>query len=138
MSLFADGEEFSVTIYYKRNGKKLEVLDPSTIKEDAPEISNYKKETFVFRKPAWKEMKNILSESVTLTPESGWKIDPWKFMDSKIKHLLKNWTLKEDETKENSTKVPISKASIDRLEPEIVSYLNAKIDEKFGDVSSLI
>jgi len=131
MSLLINEEQIEIKVYYIRKNNKIEVLDLE--KDPAADLSNYKLETFSFKRPGWGEIRSILSESVTITPSEEWKIDPWKYMDSRMKHLLKGWSLID----ENEKKLPVTRDNIDRLEFELVSHLNKAIDTQFGEATSL-
>lgn len=131
MSLISNDEFFEVKVYYKTKQNKTYIFDDE--KDQKEDLSNYNLETFSFKRPRWGEMKDIFSKSVSLSSEGEMKVDPWKYMDRKIKCLLKEWSLVE----ENGEKVPITEANIDRLDYELISHLSKVIDVQFGETTSL-
>jgi len=136
MSLLVKDERIDVKVCYKKNAKnKLEFADPD--KDLGEEESNYTREAFTFIRPGWGQLKTIFSESITVSPDGEWKVDPWKYMDAKVRHLLVDWTLKEEDDNKVLRKVPVTRANINRLEFELVSYLNKEIDLQFGETTSL-
>lgn len=83
------------------------------------------KETFTFKRPTWNEMRLIMSSSVIINAANGQGlVDPYKMMDLKIKSLLKDWSLKDGENK-----LPLTNENIDKLNPDLIQYLFAKLNE---------
>lgn len=90
-----------------------------------------KKDVFTFRRPNWVDVRNMNSASVLVDAVSGKAIiDPYKYMDLKVKSLLTDWTISKGEEK-----VPVSPDNVNRLQPELIQYLFQKLEEKLAPSS---
>ena len=115
--LIGDNDTFDIEVFFLEQGNEMKFFS----KKDAPE--NCKAETFTFKKPAWLEMRTMMAQSII--PSGGTVVlNPYVFMDMKIKSLLKKWTLKDD--KDNLIKV--TPENIDRLHHALCDHLSGRID----------
>lgn len=120
MLLISDNDVVEVKIYFTRNGNSMVFHE----KDSAPaEALN---ETFIFRQPTWVDIKNINSTAVIVDPSSGKpSMDLFRYMDLKIKTLLKEWSLKNDA----GEKLQVSASNINKLSPDLVQHLFTKFEE---------
>jgi len=120
--LIGEKDVFDVKVAFEEKGNSLIFYESN---EQIPETA--KKESFTFHKPRWIDMRRMMSESIISTG-SGIVLNPYVFMDIKIKQLLQDWTLTDTDGK----KMKITPESIDNLNPALCDYLNEKIDEVLG------
>jgi hypothetical protein len=120
--LIGDKDVFEVKAIFEEKGNNSLVFygDGEKIPETA------KRETFTFRKPRWSDMRRMMSESIMPTG-MGVVINPYVFMDIKLKQLLQDWTLQE-----KGKKVKVDAEHIDMLHPALCDYLNAEVDKILG------
>lgn len=86
------------------------------------------RDVFTFRRPNWIDVRNMNSASVLVDAVSGKAIiDPYKYMDLKVKTLLTDWTISKGEEK-----VPISPDNVNRLQPELIQYLFQRLEERLA------
>lgn len=137
MLLIDINETFSVTlIYTKGKDGELKILDKEpeatktpdvpgeTVSGETSKSEECMRETFEFRKPAWGDVRVILNRS-TIGGNLN-DIDPLAFMESKIRILLKSWSLKDHKGKT----VPFD--HLEKFPPPVVVYLNNEIDKVLG------
>ena len=119
MSLLIQNDDlFTIDIYFKEENGSLEVIE-------APSPED-KFEKFSFKRPNWQETRIVSSASVLVDANTGKAIiDPFKYMDLRLKLLLKDWTLKDQE----GNKLPITYDNIDKLHPLLVQHLFGKVEE---------
>lgn len=88
------------------------------------------KDSFTFRRPNWEDIHIMNSSSVIVDAINGKAImDPYKYMDIKVKRLLKRWTLKIGQET-----APVSQDNINRLHPVMMQHLFAKVEENLEPV----
>lgn len=92
--------------------------------ETPPQDVEVQKESFFFRVPRWGDTRKIMSAASSVR-EDGMVLDPYRFIDARIKYLLADWTL----TNKKGNKAPISEQTIEELPPEVINYLHRKLDE---------
>lgn len=92
--------------------------------EQAPTEGNIKEEKFFFRSPGWGDTKIMAKASSRLDESGRVFLDPYAFMDVRIKTLLCDWTLKD----EKGNKLPIGASNVDSLHPSVLTYLSEKLD----------
>ena len=85
------------------------------------------KEKFTFKKPSWRDFRQMMSSSC-FAHNGVMTLNPYVFMDLKIKLLLKGWTLTKD-----SKPLPVTSENIDSLNPSLCTYLAKKVDAFLGD-----
>jgi hypothetical protein len=115
--LVSKTETVDIDIYYVMKDGNLVFL-----KDGTPDST---KETFTFRKPSWADFKKMMSSSASIDGQGGMSMDPYKFMDVRIKTLLCKWTLKEDDGKD----IPLTPENIDCLPVPLMDHLAAVISE---------
>jgi hypothetical protein len=122
MSLLVSSDQlFEIKIDYQ-------IIPDKGVKILETEEHNSKQDTFYFKRPNWKDVRNIASASVSVDAVSGKVIaDPYKYMDIKIKTLLKDWTITGDDGK----KLEVSVVNIDKMHPDIVQSLAEKLEKQF-------
>jgi hypothetical protein len=81
-------------------------------------------EKFIFKKPNWKIISGVMIDSLMLSPQGVLAMNPFIFMDKKIKALISDWTLKDSEGR----KIPATPENIEKMSPELWEYLNGKLD----------
>lgn len=118
MPLFIqDSDLFEVVVHYVEEGRKVTYFDDG---EPMPEA--VKKATFKFKYPNWSEQQFIMAGSLTVDENGTTMADPYKYMDSKIKTLLREWDLA----------IPLTPANVDKLDPSLVNYLNKCMDKEMS------
>jgi hypothetical protein len=81
---------------------------------------------FIFRRPNWGDQNAIMETTLRIDLTSGTPImDPYKYIDAKLKVLLKSWSLKDNK----GEPLKISSENIDKLDPNLIEYLNVKLNE---------
>jgi hypothetical protein len=93
-------------------------------------------ETFTFRRTTWDDTKiltaslasSVVRPSVVTNDMNVNPADAMRFVDVKIKTLLKDWTLQTKEGK----KRPVSKENIGKLDPVLVQHLFARLSNLPG------
>lgn len=81
-------------------------------------------ERFVFKRPNWKIISRVMIDSLMLSPNGVLAMNPFVFMDQKIKALISDWTLKDADGR----KIPATADNVEKLSPELWEYLNGKLD----------
>lgn len=123
MLLVDSGNTFTISITYKEDGS-LQIL-----KDGEPDG---KTDTFTFRRPNWGDIRTMNSYAVLVDAVSGKAIiDPYKYMDIKIKMLLVGWTLKQGEED-----LPLSADNVNRLDPILFQSLFEKLEHKINPPAS--
>lgn len=118
--LVTEDDIFDVVVKYSDK-------DRLVIFEDDKAPEDCKSETFTFKKPSWYEIRKMMSES--LIPTAGTVVlNPYIFMDVKLKALMVRWTLKDKEGK----LLKLSYENIDMLHPSLCDHLSSKIDAMLG------
>ena len=119
--LIGENDTFDVECFFVENGTNIVFYE----KKDAPE--GHQHETFTFKKPSWVELRKMMSES--LIPSGGTAIlNPYTYMDLKLKYLLRKWTLKDGDGKP----IKVTFEAIDKMHPSLSVYLSGKIDLILG------
>src|SRR3990172_4896326 len=121
--LIGDKDVFEVKAIFEEKGNNTLVFYKEG--EKVPETA--KRESFTFRKPRWSDMRRMMSDSIIPTG-MGVVINPYVFMDIKLKQLLQDWTLKD----ENGKKVKVDAEHIDMIHPALCDHLNAELDKILG------
>lgn len=121
MSLLVNESQlFDVIVIYARKNGELEFF------EEGKAPAGAVKETFKFKRPTWTEARDMMSASVLVDAVSGRSIiDPYKFMDMKVKTLIKDWSLNHD-----GKKLELSEDNIDKLEPALVQHLFDRLEQR--------
>jgi hypothetical protein len=121
MSLIVSEKQlFEVVVRYKQNGDNLLFYENGEKAEEG-----HKEEKFFFKRPSWSDTRIMMADTMFMDPATGQPIlDPYRFMDRKIKTLLKDWTLKQ----EDGEKLPLTSENIDNLDPALINFLNAQLD----------
>ncbi len=121
MPLFVtDKDVINVTVRYVDKAGSIQFFEKDEAGYEAAQV-----ETFTFRKPNWADTRLMMADAMYLDPNSGSPIvDPYRFMDRKIKILLKDWSLKDGDAK-----LPLNGDNIDKLDGSLINYLNKKLDE---------
>lgn len=123
MLLIQDNDLFEVPIYFTQKDGRVAFYDNA---EGVKVPEGAETETFVFRKPNWLDIRNINSAAMSLDGATTKpSIDMFRYMDLKVKTLLKDWTLKDA----NGAKVQVNVAAINKLHPDLVPHLFAKLEE---------
>jgi hypothetical protein len=94
--------------------------------EDGQPSENAKEERFVFKRPNWGDWKKINTDIVSVSDTGQSTINLHKFIDLRMKILLKSWTLKDAAGKP----LPVSPEVIDKLKPALVTYLNRRLEDQ--------
>lgn len=112
MSLLVSEEDLiEITVHYEvKNNKHI-------FYEDKKEGT--KSENFYFKRPSWGDQREIYEYAFGLDVNGAASLNPYRFVDGKIKVLLKKWSLG----------CPVTEEAIDRLNPFLVSYLDKKVDK---------
>ena len=120
--LINDSDRFDITVRYGENNGNIEIFpEEGEIPQDAHS------ETFTFKRPNWAESRTMLSSCVIMNAANGEGVmDPYRFMDTRIKTLLKDWTLKD----KDGNKIEVNPANIDMLPPTIVDCLFNRLTKK--------
>ena len=124
MSLFQSKkrESISILVRYILDGDgEVRVLDEDEKAEEGQEVFE---EEFKFRHPRWGDTRFVMSAASSLGDE-GIKIDPYKFIDARVKRLIEDWSLKTEKGK----KVALNEQNIDQLPPDVVNYINSQLDQ---------
>jgi hypothetical protein len=121
MPLFVTEKDvFVITVRYTEKDGAITYFDPG---QQAPEGTL--EEHFTFRKPTWSDSRMMMSETMFIDPASGSPVmDPYRFMDKKIKILLKGWSLKN-----GNEPLPLSPENIDKLDASLINHLNKRLDD---------
>lgn len=129
MSAFVNtNDKVEVKVALKQGAKALIVSNPDSMAD----VTGYEIHSFYFRKPTWAVIRDIAVESTVLTPDGRQMISSTLVADLRLRKTLADWTLTEKGMEEGKDqKVAISNQSIDRLAPELVSYLVGRIAEIF-------
>jgi len=124
MSLIIDeSETFEVRIGYKTEEGK-DVF--SILRAEEVAVAETGLETFTFRKPNWSDSRKMLSSAIYIDSVGGAKLDPYKFMDARLRVLIKNWSLKD----KKGERLSLTEENIDRMSLGLVSCLSRALDEK--------
>lgn len=76
-------------------------------------------EKFYFKNPSWGDQTAIMEHAFGLDVSGMTMMNPYLFIDGKIKVLLKKWSLK----------MPVSDENIDKLQPALVNYLDDRLNK---------
>ena len=114
-----DTDTFEVRIYKSVEGGK--ELYHEVGANGVPPVG-WEEMVFVFKRPAWGETKDIMSNSIRVMDGKG-EIDLYKLMDARLKVLLRAWPMKD----EDGNPVPVTPEDINRLSPPLVDKLNAAL-----------
>jgi len=124
-ALIRENETFEVKIYRLTDKDGKDTFLPAGAKSIPP--AGAEELTFVFKRPTWGDTKTIMSRSVSFVDGKG-EIDPYCLMDSRIKVLLKSWSLKDEDgkpipaTSENAERLPTS--LVEKIHGAMSSYLD--------------
>lgn len=122
MLIVNPNDTFKVNVIYKKNSKgEVEFLEKRPEGEVACE-----EDWFEFRFPNWSDVQAIMSQATRGGSLALDNIDGMSFMDSKIKTLLKSWSLKDD----NGKALPLD--HVDRLPASVMMHLSTEIDKELG------
>jgi len=121
-ALINENETIEVKIYVVTH-------DGNTDYHDSPlkEATDCEEMTFIFKRPAWGETKEIMSQSVRLSDGKG-EIDPYRLMDARLKVLLRKWDLKSEDGKP----IPVTPVNIGRLPAPLVEAINAVLGQRLS------
>jgi len=109
-----------VKFFQKQDGGIEIVKDDKELPKDV----EAEKESFCFKPPAWGDVKAVMSSCSVLGKEGAMSFDAYKFLDSRMKRLLVDWTLKD----ENGGRLPPTEENIDKLPSSVVTYLNEQLE----------
>ena len=121
-ALISENDTIEVKIYVVTH-------DGNTDYHDSPVTegeSSCEEMTFVFKRPAWGETKEIMSQSVRLSDGKG-EIDPYRLMDARLKVLLKKWDLTSE-----GKPIPVTPVNIERLPAPLVEAINAVLGQRLS------
>lgn len=119
--LIQEDDVFELTVHFGLDEKSIvKVLD-------APE-EGCETVTFTFRKPSWKDVRKIVETSYVSNGDGTSFLDPIAYIESKVKVLLKAWTLLDQDKKP----IPISK--VDKVPARVMIYVGTKMDDFIGDL----
>lgn len=124
MSLFQSRDRKKLVIevrYTKDDDGEVRVLEEEDQAGEGQEVFS---ESFSFRYPRWGDTRMVMSAASSLG-EDGIIIDPYKFIDARIKRLLADWSLKNEKGKT----VALNEPNIEQLPSNVVNYLNRQLDE---------
>lgn len=124
MLIITENDILQIDVYFSDRENSTVFYDN---KEKAP--ADAKSESFVFRKANWADAKVINSSAVTIDAAGKPTMDLYRYMDQKIKTLLKDWTLKGA----TNEKLPISVVNINKLNPDLIQHLFSKLEEKSSE-----
>jgi hypothetical protein len=123
MGIFAvPSDDIKISLRFIPSDDGAQILDDDIVQTN--EAEEVEEADFFFRVPKWGDTRKIMS-AASAVREDGMVLDPYKFIDARIKFLLKDWTL----TDEKGKKVPVNEQTIERLPPHVVNYLHRKLDE---------
>ena len=121
--LVGEKHTFKIDLKYFLKDQGITIL---TKEGQVPEGTQVKSETFTFKRPNWSEIQKMMSACVICDASTGRAImDPYKFMDIKVKTLLRDWTLKDEE----GNKMPLVEDTLSNMEPSVVQYLFDEMNE---------
>ncbi len=122
MSLFVEDDDLiQIDVNYYKQGKNIIILDPF---KEIPKGIEIQKETFSIKLPNWMDAVAIASASSIVDGQTGQVlVNPHKFNDTRLKLLLKDWTLKD----KDGSKLKITNELIDKLSPVIVEYIGMEL-----------
>ena len=122
-----------MSLFQKKDKKKIEIEVRFYLTEDGPivlegeescpEGSQEDSAKFFFKVPSWGEVRVIMSAGSSIRSD-GAILDPHKFIDARIKTLLKDWTLEDGKGK----KAIISESNIESLDPNVVDFINRQLE----------
>ena len=121
-ALIRDNDTFEIKLYHVVgvSGKDSFVTTPG---EDEKYASS-EELAFTFKRPTWGDTRKIMGRSVSFVDGKG-EIDPYALMDSRIKVLLKSWTLKGEDGKP----MEATPENVERLPSDLVEAIHeAMID----------
>jgi hypothetical protein len=122
MLLVDENDTVEVVVRYYEKPSGLDFLD-----NDEKACEGIQEEKFVFRRPNWDDWKAINTDIVSVSDTGSSSINLHKFIDHRMKTLLKSWTLKTAD----GTPLPIV-GNIGKLKPALVTYLNRRLEEKLS------
>lgn len=123
-ALINDNETIEIRVYAvtPKGESRVEYHD-SPVKEG----ESCEELVFVFKRPAWGETKEMMSQSVRLSDGKG-ELDPYRLMDARLKVLLKKWNLKSEDGKS----IALTPANIERLPAPLVEAINAVLGQRLS------
>lgn len=90
-----------------------------------PMPSGVEENIFVFRRPNWGDQNVIMGTTLRIDLTSGTPImDPYRFIDAKLKVLLRSWSLKDNK----GNPLEVSSENIDKLDPNLIEHLNIRLN----------
>jgi hypothetical protein len=122
MSIFqSDKEDICIVVrYFMDSENNVCVID----EEAPPEGAEVNEVEFKFRYPLWGDTRAVMSAASSIG-EDGISIDPYNFVDARIKRLISDWSLKN----EKGNKVAINEQNIEKLPSDVVNYINRQLDQ---------
>lgn len=121
MLLINENDVFEISVYLTEDGQNMVFHDVASAPIGA------KHEIFVFRRPNWSDTKNINSTALVLDASGSPKLDLYRYMDLKVKTLLKDWSLKSS----LGEKLPVTASNMNKLHPDLFQHLFTKLEEQF-------
>jgi hypothetical protein len=117
--LLTENDTFEIVVRFVEQNREFKFFEPG---DAAPQ--EVLEERFVFRWPNWSDTKMMMMGAISVDEGGETSVDPYKFMDGKIRILIKDWSLKDG----NGEKYKINDKNIDKLHPALFEYLNRKIE----------
>jgi hypothetical protein len=87
-------------------------------------------EKFFFKRPNWKDHRSMMSSLVmqVTNDELSPTVNLYGMMDVRIKTLLKDWTLKDDD----GNNLAVTPENIDRLDHRVIEYVFNKLSAELS------
>jgi len=117
--MIKDNETFEVNVYQFVDKKGKESFSLTNDDGTAAELIQGAELKITFKRPAWGDIKEIMSKSVVMI-EGKAQIDPYRLMDTRLKVLIRSWNL----TEEDGKPIPATPENTDRLSPPLADVIN--------------
>lgn len=117
--LIQENDTFEIEVRYVKNNSIFKIFGPNENVEGAIV------EKFTFKRPNWTEAQRLMSACVLVDATNGRAIlDPYRYMDLKVKSLLRDWTLMD-----NEEKLAPTPENVNKLDPSIIQYLFQRMND---------
>ena len=123
-----DKDAFEVSVYYTREGGRLEIKNSSALKDEEKSSGKFKSISVKFTVPTWSQAQEIMRSSTTFANGRP-HMDFGVFQVAMMKVLASGWDVKDDEGKE----VPYSLERLGSLRPEIGRAIFEGLQEKLTE-----
>ena len=126
MSLFIEENDLiKITIRYFNQGNKLTIFKEGEPKE--PIAGKVETDTFELRIPNWEDSVKIATASTLVNGNTGAVIvNPHIYTDTKIKLLLKKWSLKD----KDGNSVLVTEEKINKLHPKMIEAIDYEFNKE--------